>query len=139
MERLTYLETMMYPEAKYKKESEIDNNIIIILFDDNQKIHPCSLIINNGLVIKKVLYNHGIKDLTFDYKYGENRLLKEQYSYNDETEHLYTSYYENGNVKCSSHYKDGKLDGLSLGWYENGDKWYEIYYKNGYIINNTYY
>ena len=28
-------------------------------------------------------------------------------------------------------FKDGKLDGLSTGWYENGQKWWEATYKDG--------
>ena len=29
-------------------------------------------------------------------------------------------YWENGNKKSEEHYKDGKLDGVSTGWFEDG-------------------
>ena len=40
-------------------------------------------------------------------------------------------YYENGQKKSETHYKDGKPEGLLTGWYENGQKKSETQYENG--------
>jgi len=41
------------------------------------------------------------------------------------------SYYENGQKKYESHYKNGKRDGLLTRWHKNGQKSEEHHYKNG--------
>jgi hypothetical protein len=41
------------------------------------------------------------------------------------------SYYENGQKKSESNYKNGRLDGLSTNWYENGQKKSEVSFKDG--------
>jgi hypothetical protein len=40
-------------------------------------------------------------------------------------------YYDNGQKKYESHYKNGKLDGLRTQWDKNGKKVREIQYKDG--------
>ena len=39
--------------------------------------------------------------------------------------------WKNGQKETESNYKDGKEDGLYLGWYENGKKQFESNYKDG--------
>ena len=39
--------------------------------------------------------------------------------------------HENGNKRSESNYKNGKLDGLNLGWYDNGEKSSESNYIDG--------
>ena len=41
------------------------------------------------------------------------------------------SLHENGQKKYEGNFKDGKKDGISLGWQENGQKEFEEYYKDG--------
>jgi len=40
-------------------------------------------------------------------------------------------YYENGQKRYETNYKDGKIDGQTIMWYENGQKYYEHNYKDG--------
>ena len=40
-------------------------------------------------------------------------------------------YYSNRNIKVLYQLKDGKQDGLTIGWYENGQKKAEVNYKDG--------
>ena len=44
---------------------------------------------------------------------------------------LYLGWYESGQKSSEANYKDGKLDGLTTGWYENGQKKIEANYKDG--------
>ena len=46
------------------------------------------------------------------------------------------SMYGNGKIRSSSlyQYKDGKLDGLSTGWWKNGQKEFERNYKDGKMV-----
>ncbi len=49
--------------------------------------------------------------------YGEEEVKKE--------------YWEDGQLKQETHYKNGKLEGLGTKWYETGEKMGERYFKNG--------
>ena len=40
-------------------------------------------------------------------------------------------YYDNGNKKYETYYKDGKKDGVSTVWYDDGTKESERHYKDG--------
>jgi antitoxin component YwqK of YwqJK toxin-antitoxin module len=40
-------------------------------------------------------------------------------------------YYEDGQLKSETHFKDGKNHGEKSGWYESGQKKFEIPYQNG--------
>ena len=44
---------------------------------------------------------------------------------------LYTRWYENGQKKSESNYKDGKLNGKFTYWYENGQKMFEVNFIDG--------
>ena len=37
-------------------------------------------------------------------------------------EEVNVDYWDNGNKKVETHYKNRKLDGLTTGWYEPGEK-----------------
>jgi antitoxin component YwqK of YwqJK toxin-antitoxin module len=47
---------------------------------------------------------------------------------------LYTGeeldFYENGQKKFEGNYKDGKMDGLFVGWHDNGKKGWEVNWKD---------
>jgi antitoxin component YwqK of YwqJK toxin-antitoxin module len=43
----------------------------------------------------------------------------------------YITYYDNGQIKETSHYKNGILEGLSQQYYENGQLGFEKEYKDG--------
>lgn len=40
-------------------------------------------------------------------------------------------YYESGQLKDETHYKDGKLDGIAKGYYESGQLKTEVHFKDG--------
>jgi hypothetical protein len=40
-------------------------------------------------------------------------------------------YYENGQLKLKSNYKNGEYEGEQLGYYKNGQLWVKINYKDG--------
>tara|TARA_B100001013_G_C24487158_1_gene393662 strand:- start:37 stop:450 length:414 start_codon:yes stop_codon:yes gene_type:complete len=44
-------------------------------------------------------------------------------------------WYENGQKKEETTYKDGKPDGLYTGWWKNGQKKYEVTFKDGKLIS----
>ena len=44
-------------------------------------------------------------------------------------------YYENGQLRYETNYKDGIVDGLGKGWYENGQLKSEWSYKDGELIS----
>ncbi len=44
---------------------------------------------------------------------------------------LYEEWHENGRLKLSSTYKDGKLEGLEKYWHDNGQLWCVSTYKDG--------
>jgi hypothetical protein len=46
-------------------------------------------------------------------------------------EEVKVEYYDNGNKKRETHYKDGKEDGVTTYWHEDGTKSTEIHYKDG--------
>ena len=46
-------------------------------------------------------------------------------------EEVNVDYWDNGNKKVETHFKNGKPDGLTTGWYESGKKKGETRYKNG--------
>ena len=47
---------------------------------------------------------------------------------------LIIGWYENGQYKYKSNYKNGKQDGIRIVWYENGQKYIESNIKNGELI-----
>ena len=56
----------------------------------------------------------------------------ELFNYKDgKLDGLSTGWYENGQKEYEINYKDGKVDGLATGWYENGQKKYENNWKDG--------
>jgi antitoxin component YwqK of YwqJK toxin-antitoxin module len=46
-------------------------------------------------------------------------------------EEVNVDYWDNGNKKIETHFKNGKPDGLTTGWYESGEKEHEIYFEEG--------
>jgi antitoxin component YwqK of YwqJK toxin-antitoxin module len=53
-------------------------------------------------------------------------------------EEVEVKYWDNGNKKSETHYKDGKLDGIWTWWYEDGTKEYEQHYKDGKPYSSNY-
>ena len=45
-------------------------------------------------------------------------------------------YFENGQLRRESYYKEGKKDGKWTAWYENGQLWYERYFNNDKRVYN---
>ena len=43
-------------------------------------------------------------------------------------------YWGKGQKRDRATYKNGELDGLSVGWYENGQKYFEGTYKDGKVV-----
>lgn len=62
---------------------------------------------------------------------GKFSFLDRYDSYNSKHEGLCTWYHKNGKKQTSSFYKDGVLEGHSIGWFENGTRAFECTYKNG--------
>ena len=58
-------------------------------------------------------------------------LIQPNSGYNDKDNGLKTFWYENGEKKNQSNFKNGKVDGLVKGWYENGNKKLEKNVKDG--------
>ena len=54
------------------------------------------------------------------------------YAPNQQTPHTgwVKEMYDNGQIARLAQYKDGKQDGLTMGWFENGQKWYEENFKD---------
>jgi antitoxin component YwqK of YwqJK toxin-antitoxin module len=50
-------------------------------------------------------------------------------------EKLNGDYWDNGNKKVETHYKNGKKEGLQTVWYESGEKEHEIYFQEGQETN----
>jgi antitoxin component YwqK of YwqJK toxin-antitoxin module len=62
----------------------------------------------------------------------ENGQMKAEVNYKDgKREGLTIGWYKNGQKKSEENYKGGKPDGLVFGWYENGQKKSEENYKGG--------
>ena len=62
----------------------------------------------------------------------ENGQKKAEVKYKDgKREGLAIGWYKNGQKKSEENYKDGKLDGLVFGWHEGGQKKVEGNYKDG--------
>ena len=53
----------------------------------------------------------------------------------DEREGLDTSWYENGHKKIEGHNKDGKKEGLWIVWDEDGNKAAGVQYENGEAVS----
>jgi antitoxin component YwqK of YwqJK toxin-antitoxin module len=85
-----------------------------------------------GLNKKEGLLVDG-KMITYtDFDWYDNGQKKEETTFKDGIKHgLNNWWYENGQMKFEGRYKDGKGDGLVTGWYENGHKKQEITYKDG--------
>ncbi len=49
---------------------------------------------------------------------------------------LWMGWYENGQKRAEANYKDGKMDGLGGTWHENGQKRYEANYKDGTVVGS---
>ena len=49
--------------------------------------------------------------------------------YGEEPE-VKNEFYDSGNLKIETHYKNGKKEGLRSSWYETGEKKRKVYYKN---------
>lgn len=62
---------------------------------------------------------------------GDGSLSKEGFYIDGRQEGLFTSWYENGQLKSELTHKSGKLEGLAREWYENGQLKSEATYKNG--------
>ena len=45
--------------------------------------------------------------------------------------------YENGQKKVETNYKDGKREGLTIGWYKNGQKKAEANFKDGKLVGGS--
>ena len=63
------------------------------------------------------------------WKNGQKR-WEENYK-NGKEDGLYLGWYENGQKMYERNWKDGKVDGLSVWWHENGQKEKEINWKDG--------
>lgn len=64
--------------------------------------------------------------------YYDNGQLKSRTNYkNDELEGLYERWYDNGQPESRINYENGKLDGLYEAWYENGQLRERAIYKDG--------
>ena len=57
---------------------------------------------------------------------------------NGEMNGLSMIWYENGQMKNESNWKDGKADGVYVDWHENGQKMYEGTNKNGEKVSAKY-
>jgi hypothetical protein len=65
-------------------------------------------------------------------EYYDNGNKKSETHYKDgELNGVSTSWHQNGTIQTEMHYKDGKKNGLFTFWYEDGTKFLEEHYKNG--------
>ena len=64
-------------------------------------------------------------------EYDENGQKKEEVTFKDGKEDVWTSWYGNGQKMYEQTYKDGKEDGKWTGWHENGQKKSEGTLKDG--------
>ena len=56
---------------------------------------------------------------------------------NGKEEGLFVGWHENGIKMTEGNYKDGKEDGLWVSWHKNGQKQIERHYKDGIKVENT--
>ena len=83
------------------------------------------------LILAIVIFLSFISDGKKTVTYYENGQKKNQSNFkNGKMDGLVKGWYENGNKKLEKNFKDGKRDGSSVMWYENGQKMEEIMYKN---------
>ncbi len=100
-----------------------------LTFSPNQKI-PYTGEALDTLNRNTVLFTDGV--ITRVTSWYENGQKREESFYKDgELDGEFTSWYENGQKKEESFYKDGELDGEFTSWYENGQKQEEFFYKDG--------
>ena len=51
---------------------------------------------------------------------------------------VYEEYYDNGQLRFKTTYKDGKKEGVSEYYYEDGQLWLKKTYKDGKLIEKEY-
>ncbi len=90
--------------------------------------------------MKKLLFSLAILAIVWNLSYAET--LKECKTQDDKISGcIEKEYYENGNVKYETPFKNNQLDGIRKGYYENGSLMFEAPLKNGKVegIAKTYY
>lgn len=70
--------------------------------------------------------------------YNESQ-LEFEYAYKDGKKILYKSYWENGQIKHETSFKDDKQDGVETGYEENGQKRFQYTYKDGVLLETKTY
>ena len=105
--------------------------------DTNQPYSgPVFSLDGNGRNKRESILEDGKMITYIDFRWYENGQKKEETTYKDgKPDGLYTARWINGQKREEVTYKDGKEIGVYTVWYENGQKNSEYTYKDGKIIS----
>ena len=105
--------------------------------DTNQPYSgPVFSLDGNGRNKRESILEDGKMITYIDFRWYENGQKKEETTYKDgKPDGLYTGWWKNGQKKEEVTYKDGEPDGLYTVWWKNGQKKSEVTFKDGKLIS----